>query len=220
MSKGLPQTFVKLIRNMIDKSVNARKNCIKAKVISFNTKKYTLECQPCRNDGTVDNTKPPLMDAEFSPIWGGPNRGVYCIPPPGTMVRIGFYNGDPNFPYVDAVLLSETIPANNAEEFLIVFDETKFLIQDGVITIETASGKAMILNAGGPLVVTGSKQISINAESIVNVSTKTGTIYLKTQGGNIFLHTGTGAKGVVLDCDCAYTGNPHPGVSKTVQASE
>ena len=86
---------------------------IKAKVVKVREsggrvgafqKLYSVDVQPLKPDGSIDADSPVIPDVELSPIWAGPQRGVFCLPVVGAIVRLGFYYKDPAFPFVDAVL--------------------------------------------------------------------------------------------------------------------
>ncbi|NUN13500.1 MAG: hypothetical protein HUU55_07680 [Myxococcales bacterium] len=66
--------------------------------------RYSVDVQPLTREGGVDAEMPVICDVELPVVWGGPGRGVYALPAIGTVVRLGFYWGDPSQPYIDAVL--------------------------------------------------------------------------------------------------------------------
>lgn len=65
---------------------------------------YAVDVQVLDADGLPRQDLPPLANVELPVIWAGPGRGIYCLPPVGAIVRVGFYYGDPSRPYVAAVL--------------------------------------------------------------------------------------------------------------------
>ncbi|MDR3561912.1 MAG: hypothetical protein P4N59_10825 [Negativicutes bacterium] len=67
-------------------------------------KLYSVDVQPLKPDGSVDESKPVIPDIEIPVLWGGPDRGVFCLPVVGGVVRVGFYYNDPAYPFIDAVL--------------------------------------------------------------------------------------------------------------------
>ena len=69
-----------------------------------NAPRYAADVKPLRPDWTEDPDRPVIPDVEIPVIWAGPNRGVYCLPAVGAIVRVGWYYGDPAHPYIDAVL--------------------------------------------------------------------------------------------------------------------
>ncbi|MGE5606888.1 MAG: hypothetical protein ACM3YE_14525 [Bacteroidota bacterium] len=73
------------------------------KIDEFN-KRYSVDVQPLKPDGSVDDSAPAIPDVEIPIFWAGPNRGIFCLPVAGAVVRIGFYYNDPAYPFVDAIL--------------------------------------------------------------------------------------------------------------------
>jgi hypothetical protein len=73
------------------------------KVGEFN-KQYSVDVQPLKPDGSNDDSQPVIPDVEVPVIWAGPNRGIFCLPVKGAIVRIGYYYNDPSYPFVDAIL--------------------------------------------------------------------------------------------------------------------
>ncbi|MCM0757341.1 phage baseplate assembly protein V [Sporomusa sphaeroides DSM 2875] len=67
-------------------------------------KLYSVDVQPLKPDGSIDTDSPVIPDVEISPIWAGPQRGIFCLPVVGAIVRVAFYYNDPSYPFVDAVL--------------------------------------------------------------------------------------------------------------------
>lgn len=67
-------------------------------------RRYSVDVQPLRPDGSEDDQAPVIPDVELPVIWAGPGRGIYALPEVGSIVRIGFYYNDPSAPFVDAVL--------------------------------------------------------------------------------------------------------------------
>lgn len=65
---------------------------------------YSVDVQPLKADGSIDETKPVIPDVPIDVHWAGSQRGILCIPPKGAVVRIGFYYWDPAMPYIDGVI--------------------------------------------------------------------------------------------------------------------
>lgn len=84
------------------------------------TRRYVVDVQPLRPDGADDDEWPVLADVEVPVLWAGPNRGVFGLPAPGAIVRLGFYYDDPSQPYVDGVLAyGFDVPAVTVDELTI-----------------------------------------------------------------------------------------------------
>lgn len=73
------------------------------KLDEFN-RRYAVDVQPLHPDGTVNEAAPVIPDVEIPLLWAGPNRGIFCLPVVGAVVRLGYYYNDPAYPFVDAVL--------------------------------------------------------------------------------------------------------------------
>jgi antitoxin component of MazEF toxin-antitoxin module len=73
------------------------------KIDEFNNL-YSCDVQPLKKDGSVDEESPVIPDIEIPVLWAGNQRGIFCLPKEGTIVRVGFYYNDPAQPFLDAVL--------------------------------------------------------------------------------------------------------------------
>ena len=62
--------------------------------------KYWADVQPLKNDESVDENEPVVPKVEIPVIWAGPERGVVCPPLNGTYCGLGYYDGDPDHPYI------------------------------------------------------------------------------------------------------------------------
>lgn len=116
---------------------------------------YSVTVQPILANGEDDPDHPEIPDLALPVIWGGANgRGVYARPAAGALVRIGYYEGDPSQPYVDAVLGEGfTVPASAVDELVIAQSDTvRLRIQSGGrIAIETTAGIDLLGASGGTL---------------------------------------------------------------------
>lgn len=65
--------------------------------------RYSVDVQPLAPDGSDDSNAPIVPDVELPVLWAGPDRGIYCLPEVGSIVRLGYYYHDPAQPYIDAV---------------------------------------------------------------------------------------------------------------------
>lgn len=79
---------------------------------------YYADVQPLTNDGSPDPDEPMYPKLDIPVIWGGPARGVVCPPAAGTPCVIGYYDGDPNFPFIQDIRWSQT-PEADLDEFVI-----------------------------------------------------------------------------------------------------
>jgi len=67
-------------------------------------RRYSVDVQPLRPDGSDDEDAPVIPDVEIPTIWAGPGRGIYALPEVGAIVRVAWDYGDPAHPYVHSVL--------------------------------------------------------------------------------------------------------------------
>ncbi len=82
---------------------------------------YYADVQPLTNDGSPDPDEPMYPKLDIPVIWGGPVRGVVCPPAAGAPCVIGYYDGDPNFPFIQDIRQSQA-PEADLEEFVIQLD--------------------------------------------------------------------------------------------------
>ncbi len=84
---------------------------------------YYADVQVLTNDGSPDGDEPMYPKLDLPVIWGGPGRGVVCPPKAGTPCVVGYYDGDPNFPFIQDIRWSQT-PEAELEEFVIQLNKT------------------------------------------------------------------------------------------------
>lgn len=108
--------------------------------------RYAADVRMIDRSGQVRDDLPPLTEVEIPVLWAGQQRGIYCLPPVGATVRVGFDYADPSRPYVDAVLGDGfEAPAHVAGSLLIQqADGTKIEI-DAAGYIRVATGGAEVL---------------------------------------------------------------------------
>ena len=75
----------------------------KAKVIQTYASdgRYWADVQPLKNDESEDTTEPIVAKVEIPILWGGKDRGVVCPPMVGTLCDLSYYDGDPNYPFIN-----------------------------------------------------------------------------------------------------------------------
>jgi len=61
---------------------------------------YVCSLQPVLNDRRPDPDAPVIPDVEIPIIWAGPDRGLVCPPKVDEYCVVGFYDGDPNSPFI------------------------------------------------------------------------------------------------------------------------
>jgi hypothetical protein len=140
--------------------------------------RYSVDVQPLKSDGSVDDSAPVIPDVEIPVLWAGAMRGVFCLPVVGSIVRVGFYYYDPAHPYIDAILPQGfNIPDHPADSFIIQHSSGKCfeITSDGQVQI------TMDTTINGNLTVSGSVKVSGSVDVSGSISA-TGSIM--DGGGN------------------------------------
>lgn len=147
---------------------------IKARVSKVYTQanRYLVDVVPLRNNGeamSVLNSEgnevelQVIKEVPVNTFTNGPERGVFALPVKDSVVRLSFYGGDLNYPFVDAVLADKT-PALEAEEVGMYQGTGHFvrLLSDGSLEVMTpgnitvnAGGDAAIVSAGNASLISG-----------------------------------------------------------------
>lgn len=140
---------------------------------------YLCDVQPLRcNEETREASSQngsrqvgqPIRQVPILTVGGGASRGLYALPAIGAVVRVSFFEGDYNWPAVDAVLAPAS-PSVSGEDIAIYRDaSTRVLLQaDGTIRVTSASkvivdaprlelageGGAEVARKGDPVLVDG-----------------------------------------------------------------
>jgi len=134
---------------------------------------YHCDVAPLRNNEETWTTLTPdgsekaaqvIKEVAIDSITNGPSRGIFALPAVGSIVRISFYDGDPNYPFVDAVLSGES-PA----------------LEEGEVAIYQSAGHHVRLKPDGTLAVTAPGNVDVEAggKAVVNA---TGDVTVNTQG--------------------------------------
>lgn len=120
--------------------------------------RYSVDVQVLDRDGEPDPAWPIIPDVELPMLWAGPGRGVFCVPDVGAVVRVGFYHGDQNQPYIEAVTgMGYQSPSHPVGRFLIVSGETQVEI--------TPTGDVII--RGANIQITG-QHVTVSGPTSVN----------------------------------------------------
>jgi len=83
---------------------------------------YYADVTALLNSGAVDPDEPLYPKIKLPVIWGGPGRGVVCPPKEGTPCVIGYYDGDPNYPFILDIRWNEA-PEAELDEFVIQLND-------------------------------------------------------------------------------------------------
>lgn len=217
----LKKLLEKIIRAMFPEISNGYQFPIRAKVVKVHEgggtvsdydKRYSVDVQPLTKDGTADPTKPVIPDVAIPVIWAGPNRGLFCLPKVGAIVRVGFYYWDAALPYVDAVLGDGyNVPAHPVDGLILQQS-------NGVKVVIEPSGKVLIKSDPSTITLTSS---GVSVESpLINMTAQAISINggaISVDGsGNVSMCGGgepIARRGDAVECSCG-TGRITGGSSK------
>lgn len=166
-TRELKELLQKIVRMMFPE-MSGYQFPIRAKVVKVHegggtvsdyNKCYSVDVQPLTKDGTADVTKPVIPDVAIPVLWAGPDRGLFCLPKIGAIVRVGFYYWDAALPYVDAVLGDGySVPAHPLDSLILQQS-------NGVKVVMEKSGKVLIQSEASTITVDGS-DISVASPKI------------------------------------------------------
>ncbi|MGI6542976.1 MAG: hypothetical protein ACOX44_07945 [Limnochordia bacterium] len=155
-------------------------------------RRYSVDVQPLLPDGSVNENAPVIPDVEIPTIWAGPNRGVFALPAPGSIVRVAWDYGDPAHPYVQAVLgYGFDAPEHPLGSFIIQHSPDCYIAiePDGIIKITSSKlvrvesaervevdAPEVILAGGGPPVARVGDQVQVTISSGSSAGTWNGEI--------------------------------------------
>lgn len=126
--------------------------------------RYSVDVQVLDRDGEPDPAWPIIPDVELPMLWAGPGRGIFCVPDVGTVVRVGFYHGDQNQPYIEAIVgTGYQAPAHPVGRFLVVSGTTQIEITpegDVVIRGENVRIHGHQVYVQGPTTVDGDERVT------------------------------------------------------------
>lgn len=157
LMKTLKKTFLAIFPELSGYHFPIRAKVVKVhetggRVDEFNHR-YSVDVQPFKPDGTIDESAPEIPDIEIPVMWAGTDRGVFSLPEVGSVVRIGFYYNDPAHPFLDAVLgYGYNCPDHPLGSFIIQHSNGKRI----EITKEGKAKITMDLDISGNLNVGGS----------------------------------------------------------------
>lgn len=161
-----------LIREAIPE-LNGFQAPMKAKVVKIHepggsvtefSKQYSVDVQPLKADGSIDENKPVIPDVPIDVLWTGADRAVLALPPIGALVRVEFYYWNPSHPFVSGVLADGyNIPDHPLGSFIIQQKNGVHIrIQpDGSIQLQTGQAQ-LTLSASGQIEI-GPGMVSIGA---------------------------------------------------------
>ncbi len=171
------------------------------------SKKYSIDVQPLKPDGSVDEEKPVIPDVPIDITWAGAGRALMGLPPIGATVRVEFYYWDASQPYVSGILADGyNIPDHPLGSFI----------------VQQKDGVFIKINPGGDVEITTDKNIKLQAGKAQMTFDKSGAIEVGpgmmsiSAAGNIALSGGGPAVARVgdsVECPCG-TGRITGGSSK------
>jgi len=167
--------------------------------------KYYADVQILRNDESDDPDEPMIPEVELPVYWGGRDRGIVCPPEKGTQCIVGFFDGDPNYPYItDIRWKGNKSPEVEIGGLVIQRDIGCKIHIDSEKNLITLMPGDCNETYGGEWTVDVGGKTKITSGSGVDIDGGTGSLFGAVTGGNI----------------CAFTGGPHPDCSQTVKISK
>lgn len=201
-NRDLKESVKKILQSIFPELKQSLAFPIKGKVLKVYTQngKYKCDVLPLRNnlEEIKVNEKPlqVIKEVEINTITNGDNRGFFALPAEGSIVRVSFYNGDFNFPFVDAVLNSKT-PALEKEEVAIYrsqnclitlkSDNTIKIVTDGNVEIECNSAKltSSITEITADTATIKAQRVNLGGSAGIEVARKGDTVKVGDQYGTI-----------------------------------
>lgn len=178
----LKELLKKIVRAMFPELNNGYQFPIRARVVKVHEgggkisdydKRYSVDVQPLTKDGTPDQTKPVIPDVAIPVVWAGPDRGLFCLPKVGAVVRVGFYYWDAALPYVDAVLGDGyNVPAHPVDSLILQQSNGVKVVMEtsGNVLIKSDPSTITLTNSGitveSPLINMTAESIAINGGAI------------------------------------------------------
>lgn len=171
----LKELLSKIVRAIFPELNNGYQYPIRAKVVKVHEgggkisdfdKRYSVDVQPLARDGTEDKTKPVIPDVAIPVLWAGPDRGLFCLPKVGAIVRVGFYYWDAALPYVDAVLGDGyNVPEHPVNGLILQQSNGVKVVMkpSGDVEIESSPSKITLTSSG---VSVESPRINMTAQAI------------------------------------------------------
>jgi len=99
-----------------------------------------LDAEVLNADGDVDENWPLIQKIEVPCFMSlGEGTGVFYEIAKGTIIRVGFYDGDRHRPYLDAVIGAGKAPDGTGLSFAIIGKNSSIKVKDGVVQIGAGS---------------------------------------------------------------------------------
>ena len=128
---------------------------------------YSVDVKPLKPDGSPDATRPALSDVPLDVPGAGSNRGVFMLPGVGSIVRLGFYGGDPSHPYIAAVLgEGRALPSIDPSAIVIQAAQNAVLkcAADGTWTLQAGTTGKVTVKPDGSFTVDGPTGAQVNVK--------------------------------------------------------
>ncbi len=168
-NKDLKESVKKILQSLLPEFRQSFAFPIKGKVLKVYTdeNKYKCDVLPLRNNleeiVVSGKSLQVIKEVEINTITNGDNRGIFALPEEGSIVRVSFYGGDFNFPFVDAVLGFKTPPLEKGE--VAVYKDKNCFISlkpNGTVYVKT-SGEVQIDSS---LATVNATTVTINADRV------------------------------------------------------
>jgi hypothetical protein len=176
----MTETMIKNLRNILFPN---RAAPVLGKVIKAyegeGKNKYSVDVQVIKA-GSLEDTEQIIAEVPISPIWvGKKGKGIYAIPPEGSVVIVGFLEWNQAFPYVSGVWSDEYEAGEVVKEHLIITDGKGFKMDFSEGSFRLEDGKGMVLEfVEGTLTITDKNgaKIGIGTDSLVYMQSKQKTL--------------------------------------------
>lgn len=107
---------------------------------SSGPRRYSVDVQPILPDGTDDPSRTSIPDVPLPVQWIGPGQGIFCLPEAGSVVLVGFVDGNGSFPYVHSILPDGwDVPGVQPGQLLIKFADGHIVVDGTGITLTASS---------------------------------------------------------------------------------
>lgn len=141
--------------------------------IGDTNRRYSVDVQPLKSDGSVDEESPVIPDVELPVIWAGPHRGVYCLPEVGAIVRLAWDYGDPSAPFVAQVLgMGYVCPNHDAGSIIIQHSTDCFVTidRDRQMIIRREPDVEIRIDKENCITIKAPEKVTVESETEVCVS--------------------------------------------------
>jgi hypothetical protein len=172
-----------IIKNLLDRLLPNRAAPVLGKVIKAyegaGKGKYSVDVRVIKA-GSLEDTEQVIAEVPLNPVWvGKKGKGIYAIPPEGSVVVIEFLEWNQAFPYVSGVWSDEYEAGEFGKDHLVITDGNGFKVDFSEGNFKIEDGKGMIFEfIEGTLTVTDKEgaKIGIDTDSLLYIQSKQKTL--------------------------------------------